>query len=379
MNSHHSREAMPLGASPLFLFRPTRLCRLSFTIFVTALRSYPGENICFLKRFVIDKRKSETVSVFFRYQLTVSEWIFGMAEFYLEPVGNILMEAKQMKRMILSCIIFAAAVMPALPSAQTNWGNTIDARTNIFTDRLPFEDCFASDPGAGNTNKTDHANWARRQSLDTLISNLWAKIVMVYGCTVVSGDQAAKAFGEISSLIARRAPDARCFNGDRGIINTDATVHENWARTKTRKEVRDNLGAKAVAALKCLNEGNNRIDFFAEASAMLARVPGGATAASSGNCNSETYSLAGIDPPRAGQQFTVNWTAPRNHSLKDWIGIYRAGDPIASTNITAWQYVPTGPCGYLVFHALPVGEYYVYYFKDFTFNAAGGGVKLTIR
>jgi hypothetical protein len=40
------------------------------------------------------------------------------------------------------------------------------------------------------------------------------KIVMVYGRVVVSNDQVYRPVGEIPALIARRAPDARCFKGD---------------------------------------------------------------------------------------------------------------------------------------------------------------------
>jgi hypothetical protein len=140
----------------------------------------------------------------------------------------------------------------------------------------PNNPCFASDPGAGSEQKSDHYSWAQKQNVDTLANNLAGKVVMVFNCDAVSGDQLARAFGQISSLIARRAPDARCFNGDQGAINTDAAGHEQWARTKSRTQVRDNLAWKAATAIRCLDAGHNRLDFFAEASAMIARIPGGA-------------------------------------------------------------------------------------------------------
>jgi hypothetical protein len=240
------------------------------------------------------------------------------------------------------------------------------------------QNCFAANPGAGNTNKTDHYRWAQSQSLDTLVNDLWAKIVMVYNCTSVSDDQAARAFGEISALIARRANDARCFNGDAGVINPDASAHERWARTKTRVEMRDNLGWKALAALRCLDAGNNRLDFFAEASAMLARVPGGATPASSGNCNSGQYSLAGVPPARQGQQITVNWTAPANHPDGDWIGMFPENATPAEGRTVAWQWVPKGPCGYVILTAPGPGRYYIYYLANRGYSPIGGGVFLAV-
>ena len=67
--------------------------------------------------------------------------------------------------------------------------------------------CFASDPGAGNESKTAHYQWAQGKSADTLANNLAGKIAMVYNCDVVSGDQAARAFGdpEVDRAVAARA------------------------------------------------------------------------------------------------------------------------------------------------------------------------------
>jgi hypothetical protein len=243
----------------------------------------------------------------------------------------------------------------------------------------PNNICFASDPGAGSEQKQDHYSWAQNQSVDTLANNLAGKIVMVYNCDVVSGDQAARAFGEISALIARRAPDARCFSGDRGAIDPNASAHEQWARTKSRAVVRDNLAWKAAAAIRCLDAGHNRLDFFATASATLARVPGGATPASAGNCNSGQYSLAGVPPTRTGGQITVNWTAPQNHSERDWIAIFADGvTPQEGANV-GWQYVPQGPCGYILLTAPAPGKYYIYYLLDNGYSPGGGAVMLQVN
>jgi hypothetical protein len=239
--------------------------------------------------------------------------------------------------------------------------------------------CFASDPGAGNESKTAHYQWAQGKSADTLANNLAGKIAMVYNCDVVSGDQAARAFGEISSLIARRAPDARCFGGDQGAIDTSAAAHEGWARTKSRTQVRDNLAWKAGAAIRCLDVGDNRQDFFAEASAMIARVPGGATPGSAGNCNSGQYSLAGVPPTRTGGQITVNWTAPANHSERDWIAIFPEGvTPNEGANV-GWQWVPKGPCGYVLLNAPGPGRYNIWLLADGGYSPIGGAVSLLVN
>lgn len=240
---------------------------------------------------------------------------------------------------------------------------------------IRFEPCFAANPGAGNTNKTDHYRWAQTQTLDTLINDLWAKIVMVYNCTAVSGDQAARAFGEISALIARRANDARCFNGDRGAINTDPAAHERWARTQSRVAVRDNLGWKAIQALRCLNVGDNRIDFFAEASAMLARVPEGSKPPGVTQCG--TYALAGMPPTRTGGQITVNWSAPQNHPDNDWIGIFPENVVPAEGRNVSWQWLPKGCSGYVLLRAPAPGRYYVYLLK-YPVTPIGGGMPLTV-
>src|ERR1700752_3774590 len=113
----------------------------------------------------------------------------------------------------------------------------------------PNNPCFASDLGAGVETKSDHYNWALNKNVDFLANNLAGKVAMVFNCNAVSDDQAARAFGQISALIAQRAPDVRCFNGDQGALNTDAAGHEAWARSTSRTQVRDNLAWKSAAAI----------------------------------------------------------------------------------------------------------------------------------
>ena len=283
-----------------------------------------------------------------------------------------------MKELNTACALFLVGMIAVLPFPQQIQGaGENNMRANKIVYPVPPEDCFAANPAAGNPEKMKHAEWARSQTLDTLVNDLWHKIVMVYGCTVVSGDQAAQLFGELSGLIARRANDARCFGGDRGAINTDDAAHERWARTKTRTQVRDNLGAKAIAALKCLDAGHNRVDFFAHASMVLTRAP---TRAGHGiNCGLGQYALAGVAPQRAGTGFSVTFSAPANHPERDWIGIFPASVTPREGAALNWQWVPKGCSGYVVLTAPAPGQYYIYYLQNGGYTPIGGGVPLTVN
>lgn len=279
----------------------------------------------------------------------------------------------------LFALLFLAGTMSANASASTTVSGTLSSTL--------FEDCFASDPGAGSTNKIEHANWARRQSTGTLIGNLQGKIAMVFNCTAVSNDQAISAFGAASGVVARRiseparAADQNCFGNDRGSRNPDDAVHIGWARTQSRATYRDNLIWKVGVALRCLKAGEPQVELFAEISTILARTPVGATPASAGDCSGRVYSLAGVAPVRVGQQVTVNWSAPANHSATDWIGIFPEGQvPGSSGVLLDWRYVPKGPCGYVYINApSKPGRYYVYYLENNSYKPIGGGRLLVVN
>jgi hypothetical protein len=84
-----------------------------------------------------------------------------------------------------------------------------------------------------------------------------------------------------------------CFNNDSGVTVRDRAAHEAWARTKTRTQVRDNLLWKTGAATRCLDRPN-LVAFFADMSAVLARVPersgGGAGSSSGGGTTNGSFS-----------------------------------------------------------------------------------------
>jgi hypothetical protein len=242
----------------------------------------------------------------------------------------------------------------------------------------PYNPCFASDMGAGVENKSDHYNWAASRSVDAVASNLAGKVAMVFNCSSVSGDQLARAFGQISRLIAQRAPDVRCFNGDEGVLNTDAAGHESWARTKSRTQVRDNLAWKSAAAIRCLDAAHNRPDFFAEESVMLARVPGSAPSAPPAagplNCNGQ-WAVRAVSPVRAGSPVTINYSAPADHQTTAWIGL--GVDPGDAGRI--WDRVPAGSCGSIQLKAPPTpGVYYAYIYPDNGYGNVGSPDRVVV-
>ena len=60
----------------------------------------------------------------------------------------------------------------------------------------------------------------------------------------------------------------------------------------------------------------------------------------------------------AGQTMTVKWTAPRDHDLKEWIGIYPAGAPLEPVPpASLWRYVPQGESGEMTFDLPDSGEW----------------------
>jgi lysophospholipase L1-like esterase len=74
------------------------------------------------------------------------------------------------------------------------------------------------------------------------------------------------------------------------------------------------------------------------------------------------YSLTVPGEVTVGSAFSVSWTAPETDDLtRDWVGIFRAGDP--DTSYIAWQYTET-PSGAVDFVVLEAGTYEARYFKN---------------
>lgn len=222
---------------------------------------------------------------------------------------------------------------------------TRSANQAVVTGATPFQGsrCFDVDPGIGDPSRDDHYRWAQQYDSTKLMNNLAWKIGIIFNCQYVSNDQVARGFGEMSAIVANYVSNPACFNNDPGVAERDGSKHEQWARGKTRGQVRDNLQWKAVAAMKCLNR-DYQVAFFADESAVLARIPsgngGGATGSSGGSRDGTCAGAAGYsvtiapNPVRAGGSITVHVTvpggAPPNGS---WVGVFHGNE------FSEWSYL----------------------------------------
>jgi hypothetical protein len=247
----------------------------------------------------------------------------------------------------------------------------------------PNNPCFASDNGAGVEDESAHYGWAVSRSADTVANNLSGKVAMVFNCSSVSDSQLTAAFGQISSVIAQQGLPVSCFNGDQGVLNTDAAGHESWARARSRNQVRDNLAWKSGAAIRCLGSPESRASLFAKESVMLARVPGSAPSvppAAGLTCGQ--WGVQPNTPIRAGQLFSMNWAAPANHSGYAWIGIARDGEPSDNGAQTAWEYLKNdaGTCGKRDFEkTVPTpGVWVAYIYANNGYSAIAGPVRFVV-
>ena len=168
--------------------------------------------------------------------------------------------------------------------------------------------CFDVDPGIGNPNRDDHYRWAQPIDSTRLMNNLSWKIGILFNCQYVSGDQLARGFGQMSGIIGDYVSNPACFNNDPNVTGRDRGAHEQWARTKTREQVRNNLQWKAVAAMKCLNR-DYQLAFFADESAVLARIPSGSGGGGGGGGGATiSWEDRGAQGQRGknGQRFSYN-------------------------------------------------------------------------
>jgi hypothetical protein len=259
------------------------------------------------------------------------------------------------KRLSFACLaLMAPLAIHALVLHKTE-AKEINGALAVAPAPQGMSPCFAVDPGMASIFRNQHFGWAQGQDSGRLINNLTYKIGLIFDCSAMNGDQLARSFGTMSSIVAQSAPNPACFNNDAGVVNRDPYAHERWARFKTRREVRDSLVWKAAAAFRCMDR-NRQVAFFADMSVGIAKVPADVVGpASSGNCRTESYSLAGVPPARPGQAVTANYTAPSNHSPNDYIGIFSG-----STNLNSKR-VPVDPCSYVYLTAPGPGEYEIYY------------------
>jgi hypothetical protein len=131
-----------------------------------------------------------------------------------------------------------------------------------------------------------------------------------------------------------------CFDGDEGVLKTDAAEHESWARARSRSQVRDNLAWKSAAAIKCLGSADSRASLFGNESAILARVPGsGPSVPPPVTATNAQWVVTPQTPIRAGQKFTMSWSVPAPHDEKAWIGIVKAGGFVEEGARVSWEYL----------------------------------------
>ena len=80
----------------------------------------------------------------------------------------------------------------------------------------------------------------------------------------------------------------------------------------------------------------------------------------------------------AGEDVTVNWSALPGHSVTDWVGLYRVGDP--DTDYLDAQYTGDGTTGLLTFTAPDAaGDYEFRYFLNDTFTGAATSNAVCVR
>ena len=133
----------------------------------------------------------------------------------------------------------------------------------------PSPDCFARDPGAGSTNPETHYAWAKSQNVATLEGNLNSKIDLLFRCSTIDPQSLSDAFANVSVIIAKYVPDAKCFGGDAGVVGTVASDHKTWGSSQGANGMRENLEWKIASALKCLDR-SRQIAFFVDVSIPIA-------------------------------------------------------------------------------------------------------------
>jgi hypothetical protein len=153
------------------------------------------------------------------------------------------------------------------PSANTNTPRGPTAGEGI--PRSSMNACFASDPAAGSTDRNGHYAWAQKQDAATLKDNLNAKAALLFRCRSMDVDQLSSVFANISVIVARYVPDANCFGGDRGVVNTKWSDHKGWGMSKGANAMLNNLQFKMAAALKCMDRPQQN-EFFADVSVAMA-------------------------------------------------------------------------------------------------------------
>ena len=131
--------------------------------------------------------------------------------------------------------------------------------------------CFASDPAMGSTNRNDHYSWAKTQVSSRLAANVKLKIDLFYNCPSVDDYTFQASFASVSAIIGKYTQNSTCFTNDPGAKNSDVRAHYDWAKTKTRQQLFENLQGKITEGFKCMSRWEQEA-FFADISASIAQT-----------------------------------------------------------------------------------------------------------
>lgn len=133
--------------------------------------------------------------------------------------------------------------------------------------------CFGNDAGALSTDRAGHLGWASARDASEVAGNLAAKVDALTACA--TSDEALRAiFADLSVVIAQHAPSADCFQGDVAVLGKQRQPHLDWAASKTRQEIIDNLRWKSAATMACLDREKQN-DYFADMSVAIAQAAQG--------------------------------------------------------------------------------------------------------
>jgi len=129
--------------------------------------------------------------------------------------------------------------------------------------------CIPGDPSAFLMDAGAHFNYAAGNAPATFENNLLTKIRAMYACKYMSQDQATSLYARISVLIAEVEPNAQCFGGDTGAVNTNFNVQKAaWAGNNAGRI--NNLLWKVEQVFRCVTIRNNLNTFYSAASLAIA-------------------------------------------------------------------------------------------------------------
>jgi len=175
---------------------------------------------------------------------------------------------------IIVALLFANGRQKIPANIPANRSTTNSNHKSTSTSGQPPSICFAEDATAGVRDREAHYTWAKDRDAAAMTRNLMYKADLLFHCPSMNADSLSSAFADISVTTARYVPDARCFDGDEGVIGTDRAAHKNaFANSPARMEhLLGNLKWKMGAALNCLHQ-SEQASYFADVSVLMANAP----------------------------------------------------------------------------------------------------------